>query len=113
MVTLSSLCAHGTKDASGLTCFNDFAPRLDVQPRCDKGDVCEVEDLGPVREGERPEFWCGPQDVDEALSIAGADLGAIRHAYQICVAVYPKATVEFLSRGDEQGLEDVSCLIFT
>ena len=51
--------------------------------------------------------------MDEALSIAGTDLGAIRHANQVCVAVDPKATVEFLSRGYEQGLEDVPCLIFT
>ena len=69
--------------------------------------------MGSVWEGECPKFWGGTEEVDKALSIARADLGAVWDANQVSVAVDPKATVEFLSGRDEQGLEDVSRLIIT
>lgn len=37
-----------------LACFYDAAAWFDVQPRGDKGDVCEVEDLGAMWESEGP-----------------------------------------------------------
>lgn len=43
-----------------LTCFDDLAAALDVQVRDDERDICEIEDLSPMRQRHRPEFGRWP-----------------------------------------------------
>lgn len=97
-------------DKGGPTCFNDTAAAPDVEPRGDKGDVGEIENLGAVGECHRPELWGGAEDVDEAVAVARADLGAVGDADEIVVPVVAKAAVEVLSRGDEERLDELSGL---
>ncbi|OBZ71278.1 hypothetical protein A0H81_08687 [Grifola frondosa] len=86
------------------TGFDDAAAGLDVQPRGNERDVREVEDLGSVGKGERPEFWCGPEDVYEALSIARADFGAVRHTNEVRVSIVAELIIELLAWCDDEGL---------
>ena len=49
--------------------------------------------------------------MNEALSIARADFGAIRDADEVCVVVVAKLGVELLAGSDDERLEDVAGLI--
>ena len=48
--------------------------------------------------------------MDEAFSIAGADLGAVGDADKLGVKVEAVLGVEFLARRDDERLEDVASL---
>ena len=93
------------------TCFDDLAARLEIEPGDDEGDIGEVEDLGPVWEGEGPKFGGGAEEVNEALSIARADLGAVGDADEVSMAVDAVLEIEFFSGRDDEGLDEVSGLM--
>ena len=61
-------------------------------------------------EGECPKFWGGTEEVDKALSIARADLGAVRDTDEVRVAIDAVFKIEFFSRGDDQGLNEITGL---
>ena len=56
-----------------LACFYDATAWFDVEPGCDKSDVCEIEDLCAMWEGECPQFRCWSEEVYEAFSVARTD----------------------------------------
>ena len=56
----------------GRTGLNDTGTGLDVEPRDYEGDIGKVQDLGAVWEREGPQLGGGPEEVYEAVSVAGA-----------------------------------------
>lgn len=56
------------------TSLDDTATGADVKTGEDKGDVCEIEDLGAMRESEGPKLWGGAEEVYKAIAGARADL---------------------------------------
>ena len=95
----------------GRTCFDDLAAGREIEPVDDEGDIGEVEDLGPVWEGEGPKFGGGAEEVNEALSIARADLGAVGDTDEVSMAVDAVLEIEFFSGRDDEGLDEVSGLM--
>ena len=92
------------------TCFDDLAARLEIEPGDDEGDIGEVEDLGPVWEGEGPKFGGGAEEVNEALAVARADLRAVRHADEVRVPVHAKAHVQLLASLYDERLYEIAGL---
>jgi len=56
------------------TSLDDTAAGTDVEAGEDKGNVCEIEDLGAMGESEGPELWGGAEKIDKAVAGARADL---------------------------------------
>jgi len=55
------------------TSLDDTAAGADVEAREDKGDVCEIEDLGTMGESEGPKLWGWAKEINKAVSGARAD----------------------------------------
>jgi len=89
------------------TSLDDARAGLDVEAGGDEGDVGEIEDLGAVGERQGPELRSRTQKIDEALACAGANLGTVWDADEICLAVVAVLAVEVLARGDDEGLDAV------
>ena len=62
-------------------------------------------------EGEGPKFGGGAEEVNEALSVARADLGAVGDADEVSMAVDAVLEIEFFSGRDDEGLDEVSGLM--
>lgn len=93
-----------------LTGFDDSAAGRDSEPGNYKGDISQIQDLSSVWQRQCPQFGRWAQDVDEAFAVARSNLGAIRNADQIGVAVDAESTVQLLARRDDQRLQDLTCL---
>ena len=64
-----------------------------------------------MREGHCPQFWSGPEDVNETPSISRADFGAVGDANEVRVSVHAVLGIEFFSGSDNERLDDISGLI--
>jgi len=84
--------------------------RANVKPRRDEGDICQIQNLCSMWQGQCPKLRCGSEDMYKAVSCARRDFGAIWQTDKVGVAVAAISTVELFPRGNDERLDGVSGL---
>lgn len=84
--------------------------RSETQLGGDEGYICQIEDLGSMVQGHRPQLRGRSQDVNKASAIARGNLWAIGDTKEIRVSICSESTVELLARGNGNWKERVSSL---
>jgi len=85
------------------TSLDDTAARTDVEAGEDKGDVCEIEDLGTMGESEGPKLWGGAKEINKSIAGARADFRAVGTCDKVCDVVDAVLCVEDDVRVDFEG----------
>jgi hypothetical protein len=63
-----------------------------------------------MRQGESPQLWSGPEDVDETFARARGDLGAVGDVDEVRMTVLAISAIKLISWGYNQRLHRVSGL---